>query len=245
MKSYKPLFILACAILGCCTSCTVEDLDIKDLNTDSLYVRSAIDVPIAQVTATIEDIMKHDRCKGEIVMQDTTIVIDKAFKEHITYPILLLKGTYVEELDTFMNLPFKEKVGEGRLIDNIESFILKVEVENTLPLSIDYKIIFLHRDSVTGKISEIPELKVNQCFTAESADINATTNTIEGKKTTYHQFVYDHSHMAPISDINHIKVAYNFYLRDHNQAILTKNNGLTMKIGCYFKGGVLIHHYEF
>lgn len=235
------LFSFACTY----TSCTVEEIDLHEVTGDSLYVQSALDLPVAQVTATIEDIIKHEKKKGRVITPDTTIEIDENTPALVYLPVILKRGTYIEEVDSFMNLPFRNNVGPGHAIDYIESCILKVEVDNTLPFSIDYNVIFLHKDSITGEITEIPELKVNQAFTADPAEMEPGTNTISGSKITKHEFKYNKSHTLPFKEINHIKVAYRFYISEQDNVLLTKKSSLKMKISCYFKGGIFINEYNF
>lgn len=240
-----PTLIGLASMLFAHTSCTVEDLDINELNTDSLYVQTALDVPIAHVTATVDDILRHEKCQGKIITPDTTITIEEAIREFIALPITLQKGTYLEEEDAFKNLPFPEQVGEGNLVDYIESFILKVEVENKLPFSIDYKLAFYHKDTITGKATEIEDLKVDQTFTAEAAEWIPGASTIARNKITKHQFRYNNSHTSSIRDINHIKVSYRFYLNDYDEVVIHTEDAISMKISCYFKGGLLVNKYEY
>lgn len=226
-------------------SCTVEGLDLDDIDTDSLYAQTALDVPVAQVTATLKDIVKHSKSKGVIITPDTIAEITEDVKKHIKLPIVLMKGSFVEEKDSFPSLVFSNKVGEGHAIDHLEKCILKIEVDNGLPLTIDYKICFYHKDTVTNKLEEIPELRKEQTFTAGPATLNEASKTTTESTITKHQITYDKSFMKPLSLIDQISVEYKFVMEDYDQTILTEKNTMKMKIACFFKGGILVNEYDF
>ncbi len=226
-------------------SCTVEDLDLDKLDTDSLYLQTALDVPVAQVTANLKEIIKHTKSKGIIITPDSTYILTGNEKESIKFPIVIQKGSFVEEMDSFPGLHFDNKVGEGRAIDLMEQCILKIEVDNGLPLSIDYTIKFFHKDTITNTMEEIPELRKEQSFTAQPATINESNHTAAANTVTKHKITYDKSYMAPLSMVDRINVEYTFSMDEYDQSILTEKNTMKMKIACFFKGGLLINEYDF
>lgn len=227
------------------TSCTVEDLDVDDLNTDSLYIQSAVDLPVAHVWASLENIIKHTACKGKIVTPDYTIPVQESVYDSIPYPINILEGTYIEESDSFMYLNFDDKIGEGKAINYLEECELKVTVDNGMPLSVDYNLIFLHQDSVTGVISEIPELCEKNFFKAEPGKLDKESKTIKGNAVTKHNFTYGNEFTEALKKVNHIKVDYRFHLDEYNNVILTGKERINMNVSCYFKGGILVNEYNF
>lgn len=236
---------IALATFGGHTSCTVEDLDVDDLNTDSLYVQSAIDLPVAHVWASLENIIKHQACKGEIITPEGSIPVKENLYAEIPYPVTILEGTYIEEADSFMNINFSDKIGEGNAIDYINECKLKVTVDNEMPFSVDYNLIFLHQDSVTGVISEIPELCEKNFFKAEPGKLDDQSRTIKGNAITKHEFIYGNEFTEALKKINHIKVDYRFHLEEYNNVILTGKEKIDMNISCYFKGGILVNEYNF
>lgn len=226
-------------------SCTVEDLDLDKLDTDSLYLQTALDVPVAQITANLKEIIKHTKSKGVIITPDSTYILTGNEKESLKLPIVIQKGSFVEEMDSFPGLHFNNKVGEGRAIDLMEQCILKIEVENGLPLTIDYTIKFYHKDTITNTMEEIPELRKDQSFTASPASLNESNHTTEANKVTKHQITYDKSYMTPLSMVDRINVEYSFSMEEYDQSIITEKNAMKMKIACFFKGGILINEYDF
>lgn len=226
-------------------SCTVEDLELDKLDTDSLYMQTALDVPVANVTASLKEIIKHTKSKGIIITPDSTYILTGNEKESIKFPIVIKKGSFIEEMDSFPGLHFDNKVGEGRPIDLMEKCVLKIEVDNGLPLSIDYTIKFYHKDTITHTMVEIPELRKEQTFTADPAAVNETNHTTSSNTVTEHRITYDKSYMKPLSMVDRINVEYTFSMDKCEQSILTDKNTMKMKIACFFKGGLLINEYDF
>lgn len=247
MRIIKYLSVTLGIIAAFCgqPSCTVEDLGLDNLDTDSLYMQTALDVPVAHVTASLKEIIKHTKSKGIIITPDSTYVLTGNEKESIKFPIVIQKGSFIEEMDSFPGLHFDNKVGEGRAIDLMEQCILKIEVENGLPLTIDYTIRFYHKDTITKTMEEIPELRKDQSFTAVPATLNESNHTIETSKVTKHQITYDKKYMTPLSMVDRINVEYSFSMDEYDQSILTEKNTMKMKIACFFKGGILINEYDF
>lgn len=242
---FSVLLLGAIAIFCGHSSCTVDDLDLDKLDTDSLYMQTALDVPVAQVTASLKEIVKHTKSKGIIITPDTTYILTGNEKESIKFPIVIEKGSFVEEMDTFPGLHFDNKVGEGRPIDNLEKCVLKIEVDNGLPLSIDYTLSFYHKDTITKVYEEITELRKEQSFTAAPATLNESNRTPANSTITKHEITYDKSFMKPLSMVDKIKVEYSFSMEDYEQSVLTDKNKMKMKIACFFKGGLLINEYDF
>ncbi|MBO7607599.1 MAG: hypothetical protein J6T28_08305 [Paludibacteraceae bacterium] len=226
-------------------SCTVEDLDLDKLDTDSLYLQTALDVPVAQVSANIKEIVKHKKSKGIIITPDTTFTITDELRKNVKLPIVILKGTYVEEKDSFTGLRFYNKVGEGRAIEHVEQCILKIEVDNGMPLDIYYKLTFYHKDTINNTLEEITELRKEQSFTANPAKLNESNHTTSNNTITKHKITYDKSFMPSLELIDQINVEYKFSLEEYDQTILTDKNMMKMKIACFFKGGILINEYDF
>ena len=226
-------------------SCTVEDLDLDKLDTDSLYMQTALDVPVAQVTATIKDVVKHDNSQGVIITPDTTFQITDEVRKHVKLPVVIKRGSYIEEKDSFPGLHFDNKVGEGHPIDKLDQCILKIEVENGMPLSIYYKVSFFHKDTINNTLEEIPELRKEQTFTAGPASIDEASHTVSDNKVTKHQISYDQTFMEPLRLVDQINVEYRFSMDDYEQSILTDKNTMKMKLACFFKGGILVNEYDF
>ncbi len=247
MKKVKflPIFWGVLSIFFGHNSCTVEDLDIDNVNTDSLYLQTGIDVPIGQITASIKDIMKHDRSKGVIYTPDSTYIITDAVKEHIKLPAVILKGSHLDERDSFASLYFNNKIGEGHTIDKIGTCILKMDVDNGLPFSVDFTIRFFHKDTITGIVTEIEELRDEQSFTATPAQIDGNDHTVSSATTTEHRITFDKTHTSPLKEVDQIDVDYKFHMDTYDQVVVTEKDIIKMKISCYFKGGILINEYDF
>ena len=242
---YLPLLLGAAAIFSGHNSCTVEDLDIENVNTDSLYLKTGLDVPVAQITASIKDIMKHDRSKGVIYTPDTTYVITDAVKEHIKLPATILKGSRLDERDTFPSLYFDHKIGDGHAINQVETCVLKMEVENGLPFSVDFTIKFFHRDTLTGITTGLVELRKDQSFTAGPAAIDENTYTVSKTTKTKHRITFDKTFTAPLKEVDQIDIDYKFHMDTYDQVIVTEKDVINMKTSCYFKGGIPANEYNF
>lgn len=247
MRKIKFLTLILGVLVWFCgqNSCTEEGLDLSDVNTDSLYLQTALDVPVAQVNASLKEIVKHNKSKGVIYTPDTTLIVRGDINTKIKFPIAIKEGTYIEERDSFTNLFFNNKVGDGHAIDKVETCILKVEVDNSLPMRIDYKLTFLHRDTTTNTLVEISELSQEDSFSAAPGTYNETNKTISGSTITKHSITYNKSHMGPLSQLDQINVEYKFVMENFEQTILTEKNTMKMKIACFFKGGILANEYDF
>ncbi len=199
-----PLFLLM--------SCNEEEYDLSNIS-DDLVVETALDAPIGTVSISLPDVFLHRGAGGNFSSKDSVFNLKDILSEKdIPLPIMA-KSINVSASDTLHGVGFNNVFGDGNPIDSLENIVLKVNVENQLPFSVDLELRFLYTDTIfssptTYTIVQAEDESLRRSAYIESSEIDPSSKMFYSSSYSDVKFEYDSSENEKLRRVKDIVLLY-------------------------------------
>lgn len=245
---FSKLLISVFAIIALSFSFSAckEEYDLTNISMDSVQITTALEVPVATVHFTMEDLFKHRASKGEFRKLNEVYNLSNFLEDDdLPLPGYLQFYTNVEASDSLEDVSLKGNIGEGNVIDSICEAALTLTIENGFPFDGEVEVRFYEKVDVENEDGDYAYsvttefTSLTRSFYVRKAVLNDNNKVVSPGNSDVTVF-YDAEDAKLLERVTMAKVFYKFNSKCKEELYIDLDYFIDIRLSAYLKARVAV-----